>query len=486
MLLLVRLSPWQNDQLSPRAISVSPIISFTISVAILYFARELLIPLAFALLFAFLLSPIVKRLELWRVPRVAASLTVFIVAFGIIAGAGWAVTDQLVQIVAGLPRYTNNISRKVQMLKGGSGSLDMLIGSVEQIGREANVASPAPATPLRPGHPGAEERPVPVQIVESRNIFQSLRDLLSGLLGPLGTAGITIVFTLFMLIDRDDLRNRLLRLMGQGKMHTTTKAMDDAAQRVSRYVLLQFAVNACFGLVVGLGLYLLGVPSAFLWGSLAVLLRFLPYLGPVIAGSLPLILTIATTDGWRTPFFVFLLFLITELITGNLIEPLLYGVNTGLSTVAILVSAVFWTVLWGPTSLILSTPLTVCLSVLGRHIPQLEFLNILLGDEPVLPPDAILYQRLLAFDHRDAFTLMETFLKDGPVIKVYDNIVIPALAMLEQDRHSGRLEAKREDFILQSIKELVTEFGELEDPSVTKGGCREETHLLHRFPRRGG
>jgi methylmalonyl-CoA mutase cobalamin-binding subunit len=263
-----------------------------------------------------------------------------------------------------------------------------------------------------------------------------------------------------MLIDRENLRNRLLRLMGEQKLQATTKAIDDAGYRVSRYVLLQFAVNAGFGAIVSLGLWLLGVHSPLLWGALGLLLRFLPYIGPAIAALMPFAVAVAESDGWRTPLSVLGLFAVTEAIVGNIVEPMLYGVHTGLSAVALLVSAVFWTVVWGPVGLVLSTPLTVCLSVLGRHSPQFEFLNVVLGDEQVLTPEVIFYQRLLALDQQDALNVLESLGKNKPLIAIFDQIVIPALAMAERDRQTGQLEAKREDFIVQSIYEFVTELTE--------------------------
>jgi methylmalonyl-CoA mutase cobalamin-binding subunit len=291
------------------------------------------------------------------------------------------------------------------------------------------------------------------------------------------------VFTFFMLIDREGLRNRLLKLMGQGKLQATTKAMDDAGQRVSRYVLMQFTVNAGFGAVIATGLYLIGVPSSLLWGVLGMFLRFLPYVGPLIAWLLPFVLTFAVSDNWRTPVLVTILFFVTEMVVGNVVEPLLYGVHTGLSAVAIVVSAVFWTVIWGPIGLVLATPLTVCLSVLGRHSPQLEFLNIVLGDEPVLTPDAIFYQRLIALDQQDALNVLETLGKGKPLIQVFDDIVIPALARAERDRHTGQLDAKREDFILQSINEFVTELSEAE--AIPVAGRTLRSTRVFCFPAHG-
>jgi predicted PurR-regulated permease PerM len=439
----------------------SPVVGIAIAIAVLYFARELLIPFAFALLLAFLLGPILKRLEGWRIPRIPAALLVFVFATALVTVVGWVVVNQFIQIVRSLPRYSDNVRRKVIALQGGSKDFSEMIDNLEDMEKQM-LAPTGEGTLSAPANGQAGPIPMPVQIVEQRNMVQNLKDYGGQLLAPLGTAGLIAVFTLFMLIDRENLRNRLLRLMGQQKLQATTKAMDDAGYRVSRYVMMQFLVNCGFGTVIGTGLYLLGVPSAPLWGVLGVFLRFLPYIGPAIAGFLPFVLALAVSEGWRMPLSVIALFAVTELIIANFIEPLLYGVHTGLSAVAILVSAVFWTVLWGPIGLVLATPLTVCLSVLGRHTPQLEFLNVVLGDEPVLSPAVIFYQRLLALDQQDAQNVLDNLGKDQPLIAVFDEIVLPALAMAERDRHTGQLDHKREDFIVESINEFVTELAEAE------------------------
>ena len=448
--------------------TIPPLIGFSIAVAILYFARELLIPLAFAVLLAFLLSPIVKQLEGWRVPRLPAALLVIIVATAALTAVGWLVVTQLLGIAEGLPNYSKNVSAKIEALKEQSKGLNNVISSLEDMGKQ--VATTTPARPLpklrKPNSKNVEPdtQPMPVEIVQPHNLVQTISYYAGGLLKPLGTMGLIAVFTIFMLIDRENLRNRLLRLMGQQKLQATTKAMDDAGQRVSRYVLMQFLVNVAFGGVTGLGLMLLGVPNWQLWGVMGTFLRFLPYIGPAIAGFLPFALALVVSEGWRTPLSVVGLYSVTELIIGNFVEPMLYGVHTGLSAVAILVSAVFWTVLWGPIGLVLSTPLTVCLSALGRHSPSLEFLNIVLGDEPVLTSDVLFYQRLLALDQQDALNVLETLGKDKALISIFDEIVIPALAMAERDRHTGQLDTKREEFIVQSINEFVTELSEA-DPA---------------------
>jgi hypothetical protein len=269
-----------------------------------------------------------------------------------------------------------------------------------------------------------------------------------------------VIFTVFMLFKREDLRNRLLRLAGLGQLNLMTQALDDASDRVSRYLLMQFLVNAGFGTLFGLGLYLIGVPNPALWGVVAGLLRIVPYVGTFVAATLPLALSLAVFDGWLRPLLVFLLVAGLELIIANLVEPWLYGVHVGISSLALLVTSVFWAVLWGPAGLILSTPLTVCVVVLGRYVPQLSFLHILLGDEPVLAAEAQIYQRLLAMDQLEARTVVDEFLNGRPLVELYDSVLIPALSLAEQDRHKGAIDAAREEFLFLSINEMIAEFSE--------------------------
>jgi len=445
---------------------LAPLLGLILAIAVLYFARDLLIPLAFALLLAFLLSPIVKRLEGWRIPRAAAASLVLIVACALLAVVGWLAMTQMMELGGRLLDDTQNVQRKIAAQQGKSSSLNDAIADLEDLGAQINNSK----------LPGAQS-PLKVEIVTQHNVMQAIRDYAGRVLGPLGTAGLILVFTLFMLIDRENLRNRLLRLMGEQKLQATTKAMDDVGRRVSRYVLLQFVVNAGFGAVIALGLWLLGVPSPLLWGALGLMLRFLPYIGPVIAALLPFAVAVAESDGWRTPLSVLALFGVTEAIVSNILEPMLYGVHTGLSAVALLVSAVFWTVVWGPVGLVLSTPLTVCLSVLGKHSPQFEFLSVVLGDEPVLTPDVIFYQRLLALDQQGAMNVLESLGKNKPLMTVFDRIVLPALAIAERDRQTGQLDAKREDFILQSINEFVTELTDA-DAAASAAGEIKRTRVF--------
>ena len=459
----------RQNSVAPVA-TVPPMIAFIIAIAVLYFGRQILVPLALALLFAFLLSPVVKALQRLLIPRMPAVILVLLVAFTLIGGTAWVVTDQLIDIVNELPRYRNNIHNKIVAVQT-PGSFSKLLMSLEDVGKELSSAPPAQpqaaprklARSARSAPSTVESSPSPqkVELVQPPpNALQSLRNFAGPLIEPLGTAGLVMIFTMFMLIDQEDLRNRLLGLSGLRRIHLTTKAMDDAARRVSRYLSMQFLVNTCYGIIIAFGLFFIGVPNVLLWAVIAMLLRFVPYVGPVIAGTLPFLLAVATTEGWQKPILVFTLFLIVEMITGNFVEPLVYGAHTGLSAVAILVAAVFWTALWGPVGLILSTPLTVCLSVLGRYSPHLQFLDILLGDEPALTESALLYQRLLALDQREALSIIEIYLRDKPLVDLYDKVIVPALVMAEQDRHGGQLESRHQDFILQSIHEFVTELSD--------------------------
>jgi hypothetical protein len=337
---------------------------------------------------------------------------------------------------------------------------------VQDIVRELTIAA-APAVPQQgqnlrqPNAPLAPARPLAVTVVPSpASGWTEIRNLGPSVLAPLGQAGIVVIFTVFMLLKREDLRNRLLRLAGIGKLNRTTQALDDASSRVSRYLLMQFLVNAGFGSLFGFGLYWIGVPNPALWGVVAGLLRIVPYVGTLVAATLPLALSLAVFGGWLRPVLVFLLVAGLELIIANFVEPWLYGAYVGISSLALLVSAAFWTVLWGPAGLILSTPLTVCVVVLGRHIPQLSFLHILLGDEPVLAAEAQLYQRLLAMDQLEAQSIVGHALKDKSLIELYDSVLIPALNMAEQDRHKGAIDAAREEFLFLSINEMIVEFSE--------------------------
>jgi hypothetical protein len=290
--------------------------------------------------------------------------------------------------------------------------------------------------------------------------IESLTGMLGPRLAPVGSAVIVLVFAIVMMVKREDLRNRLLRLIGQSQLNVATEAFDDATNRVSRYLRMQFLVNATFGGVMTTGLYFVGLPNALFWGVLAGVLRFVPYIGAVIGASLPTIVALAIFDDWQHPLLCIGLFLVAEPLLAYVVEPALYGTHTGVSPLAILVAAAFWTALWGPIGLVLSTPLTVCLMVIGRHVPQMGFLHILLSDEPVLSQPAQLYQRLLAMDERESRVLIDSYLHDHSLTELYDDVLIPALNMAEEDRHKGDLDETRERFLLQSMEELIAELAD--------------------------
>jgi hypothetical protein len=309
--------------------------------------------------------------------------------------------------------------------------------------------------------PVAASHPLPVEVVEKpANELLYVRDFMQPFLKPLGVFGMVVIFSLFLMAGHNDLRDRLFRLVGVGQINVMTQALNDATRRVSKYLLLQLLVNAAFGVLCGTGMFLIGVPYAVLWGAVAAILRIVPYVGSLVAAALPLMLSLAVFDDWLHPLLVFLMFTTLELVTGNWVEPWLYGTQTGVSSLALILTTVFWTVLWGPAGLILSTPLTVCVVVLGRYVPQLWFLHILLGDEPALVEEAQLYQRLLAMDDQEARAVLDRYLSGHTLLQLCDAVMVPALTLAEHDRHKGALDPDREEFFFLSIKEMLAELAE--------------------------
>jgi predicted PurR-regulated permease PerM len=443
-------------------------------IAGLYFGRQVLIPLALAVVLAFLLTPVVGCLEKCRLGRVPSVLAVLVLVFALVGIGGWLVTGQLMNIIDQFPDYQSNIHEKMQSLRAHHGNrLTNATKTVADLSKELTAASESAADKNTAKRSGAA--PIPVKVAQPpTNAPQYLRTVVGPLTGVFETTAIVVVFTMFMLVKREDLRNRLIRLAGQGQLTVVTQALDDASRRLSRYLFLQFLVNAAYGAMFAGGIYLIGIPHALLWGVLACLLRFIPYVGTAIAAGIPTLMAFAIFPGWRQAILVVALFVILELVISNVIEPWLYGAHTGISSLAILVAAVFWAVLWGPIGLILSTPLTVGLILMGRYVPQLSFLEVLLGDEPVLPLEAHFYQRLLALDPDEAALIVENYLKEKSIGSFYDSILIPALAMAEQDRHLNTLDATTADFISQSTRDLIEELGERplepQSPDLTKNG----------------
>jgi predicted PurR-regulated permease PerM len=431
---------------------VEPLIVLAVIVLILYFARELLIPLTFALTLSFLLAPAVSRLEARRVPRVLAVATIGILAFLIIFSGGYIVARQLLNVARTLPAYRLNIQHKMATVHSpAEQSLERAFTAVEDISGDI-----APSTPTT-----LPQTPIPVQPVRvidpDRTQLQTTTELLMRFLRPIGTIGVVIVFTIYLLMKREDLRHRILLLAGMGRINLMTQALQEAATRISQYLLFQLAVNAAYGFLFGFGLYLIGVPNATLWGALAGILRIVPYVGTATSLALPLIVSVAISTTWWPPILILCLFLALELSATNFVEPWLFSSRTGISSLALLAMAIFWALLWGWPGLILSTPLTVCIVVMGRHVPQLSFLHTLLGTDAELSSEALFYERLLAMDQREARAVATRFLDGKPLIQLYDSVLIPALALVEQDRHQGNLDDKRSDFFFLTIGEIVAE-----------------------------
>lgn len=405
------------------------VLAVVVVIASLYFGQDVLIPLAMAVLLSFLLSPVIALLQSWRFGRIPAVLTVVVLAFVLSGALAWVVAGQLYSLANTLPKYQQNLQAKINSVWKPLGKgLDKSSATVREIDKQL---SNLPNEPTQAASPGVMK----VEIVQSRwSALSLLRNAFGPILRPLGTAGIVIVFVIFMLLNREDLRDRLIYLIGPGQLHATTEALDDAASRVSRYLLIQSMINGAQGVAVGIGLFAIGVPNAVLWGLLTAILRFIPYIGPWVAALAPITLALAVFDGWTQPLMTVGLILVLELISNNVIEPWLYGASIGVSPFALLVAAVFWTWLWGTAGLMLSAPLTVCLVVMGKYIPQLEFLSALLGDKPVLEPKARFYQRLLATDQQEAGEVLDEYLKENPLVDACDTILIPALGLAEQDR----------------------------------------------------
>jgi predicted PurR-regulated permease PerM len=470
----------------------------------LYFARDLLAPMAFALVINFLLSPAVERLERWRVGRAPAVVLVILIFFSGLGVTAWVVARQLVHVAELLPDYRENIQTKLDSLHtpigGAAGNaITTLEEMTEQLSSHTNATiapptepetaplttrhrrarQPAPETAL-PDKNATPQQPTPVQIVEPPvSVGSYLQEIFSPILRPLAACGIVMVFTVYMLMNREDLRNRMLLLAGMGRLSLMTQALRDAAERISTYLVWQFITNVLFGLLFGIGLKLIGVPNATLWGALAAILRYIPYVGAAIAGLLPVIFAVAIFPHWRQVFEIVGLYAGLEFTTSNFFEPWLYGWRTGISALALLASAIFWTLLWGWSGLVLATPLTVCLIVLGRHVPQLRFLHVLLGEDAELTPEAKFYERMLAMDQNEAHSIADRFLGKRPLIDFYDMVLLPALGLVEQDRHRGSFDETRGNYLLLSATELVAELSEYKAETIVaapENGTAPVTH----------
>lgn len=432
------------------------------AIAALYLGRELIIPLALAAFLSFLLSPIVRGFERIRFGRVfAVSLTVAGAA-AVVFAIGWVVVGQAGVVASDFSRYRARVAEKAKSVRGAllglTGSIQETIEAinkeVEEGVAEDEAAAVGPAA--QPG-PVKEPPPLQVEVVDrAPNMAMAAQEVLNPLMFPAATAGAAFLFVIFFLIYREDLRDRIIRVCGQARIHVTTTALEDSARRVMRYIVAMAAANSIIAILIGGGLYLIGLPNAALWGLLAGLLRFIPYVGALTAAFFPIAQAVAIFDGWWEPVAILGWILAVDVLSANLLEPWLYGSRTGVSPTALVFAFLFWTWLWGAIGLLLATPLTVCLIVLGKHVPAFEAFYILLGDNPVLSPQVRFYQRLLARDGGEATRVFNAFVESHKSVDACDQVVVPALAQLELDRQMGVVDAERIDFAKKHVKELLT------------------------------
>ena len=419
-------------------------------VAVLYWAQAVLVPIALAILLTFVLTPPVTWLQRW-VGRIPAVLAVVTLVFTVLGLAGWGLARQMDHLAEDLPRYRVNILAKIADVRGAGkgGSVEKLQETIEDIKTDLDTSD---------GRTGTRSQPV---VVTSAPVtgFSGFT-WLGPIVGPLGTAGLVLAMVIFMLLERRDLRDRLIGLFGHGRLAVTTKAFDEAGTRVSRQLLMQSLVNLIYGIAAGAGLYLLGVPYALVWAALGAALRFIPYVGPVLGAGAPILVSLAALQGWTGPLEVVGLFVVLELFTNLVLETVLYAGAAGVSQVALLVSVAFWTWLWGPLGLLMATPLTVCLVVLGKHVPGLEFVGTLMADTPALAPEYGYYQRLLARDQSEAADLIERHIKTEAPRSVYDALLLPALNYAERDRLEARLSVDEETAVIDATRELLSDAAE--------------------------
>ena len=463
-------APWQR-----ALVVLTTVVVVAVAVALLYWAQVVFIPLALAVFLTFLLSAPVRALQRRRLGRVPAVLVVVTMAGLILAAVCWVVVVQMTNLARDLPNHTQTVKKKVKTLRENfeGGLTEALGGMWKEVSGEL---SPRPVEGEEPTPKGDAPKPPPSRVIVEQDgpAWLSRFSHFSSVTDPLGAVALSVVLAIFMLLKREDLRSRFISIIGHGRMTLTTKAVDDAGSRISRFLFMQLLINAAYGLVWGIGLRIIGVDYALLWGFIAALARYIPYVGTPIASLLPITLSLVMIDGWTHVFAVVALMVVMELVTANAVEPYLFGQSIGVSEVALLVAAAFWAFLWGPIGLVLSGPLTVCLVVLGRYVPQLEFFSVILGDEPALEPHVAYYQRLLARDQDEAEELVQAHAKDAPTEQVYDDLLVPSLNYVKRDHERELLSDEDEQYVLRATREIVEDLGErrasqVREDAVTNG-----------------
>jgi predicted PurR-regulated permease PerM len=430
----------------------------------IYLGRPVLMPLALAVLMSFALAPLVGLLKRLRLGNIASVMISLLLAIVVLSSLGMFMGSQLAKLAADLPRYQTNLAHKIQSVVGSAvhnDTITRLNQTVENLAQQVNGSSAGDATAVKTAD---AVKPIPVVISKTSVApWEVAQTVLGPLLEPLGLAAMVLVFVGFILLQKDDLRDRFVRLAGSRDMQRTTVALDEAANRLSRYLFLQTCINTGFGITVGTGLWLLGIPNAGLWALMSMLLRFVPYVGVPLAFLFPFTLAMAVDPGWEKMVWVLALYGSMEAIVGQVIEPFLYGRSMGLSAVAVVVAAVFWTWLWGPVGLLLSTPLTMCFVVFSRHVEGLKFLDVMLGDQPALRFEESLYLRMLAEDPDEAADEAENFLKENSLSAYYDEVAARALMLAQNDVNRGVLDPLRQNRIRDAIKGLIVNLSDRKD-----------------------
>ena len=447
-------------------------------VATLRYAQEFFLPLVLAGLLSFLLSPLVRRLERWRIGRVGAVLMTAALAFVMIGGLTYLVTSQFLDLARSLPKYRSNLIARVGSLKTNkSNPLRIAVETISEVTAALNKPEDTASAPTA----ADKTRPARVEVVQTAESgsIQMLMGVLYPVVGPLANSFVVIVIVIFMLMAGTDLRDRVIHLIGRGRLRVTTQALDEVGQRISRYLRAQVMVNASFGIAIGTGLYFIGIPNAVFWGLLGMVLRFLPYIGAWIAAALPLALAIAIFESWTQPLLTIGLFVIVELVVANVVEPWLYGASTEISPLAVVVSALFWTWLWGGVGLVLATPLTVCLAVAGKYLPGLAFLDLLMGDKPSIATGDRLYQRLLALNEEEASEIIEKHTREQSALAAFDDAVLPALRSIEADFRAGVLSDAARGEACQILRQIISD---LPVPSPTPEAATMETAMILCIP----
>lgn len=440
---------------------VTRIAAALLVVAALYWAQGVLVPMAIAILISFLLAPVADCLERFHLPRIASLIVIVVLALVVVTGVSVLVTNQVYSLADSLPKYQHNIEERLRTLTTSQpGVIDKAAEAIKEASKEVAKEDKQQQTATGP-QAKEDNKPLPVVVHHPPpTSLEILKTYAAPILGPLGQVALAVLFVIFILFQREDLRERMIRLLGQERLDVTTRAFDDAGARISRYLLTQVALNTTYGVPIALGLWLLGLPGAILWGVLSGLLRFIPFLGPWLAAALPILLSLAVFDGWYLPLAVAGLFAVLELFSNSVLEPWLYGSSTGLSPIGVMLALAFWSALWGFVGLVVGIPLTVCLVVAGRHLPQFRFFTILLSRDPALAPAERFYQRLLAGDHDDVEALAHEYGEDHGLMGLYDQVMLPALHLAERNRHAGHLDDEEVNQVLGGMAGIVQNMGD--------------------------